>query len=91
MALGLQSDIYTVFRRVYNEKQMDRNILGPTLLSKLNYCVLTSTNKYNIVFILKKTLLLRWDAGKVRYRSGGLGRFKSGLRICQRCNYKCNY
>ncbi len=55
------------------------------MLGGLNYYVLTSKNKYNvlIVFILYcKTLLLllRWDTGKVRDRFGGMGRFKGGLR-----------
>ncbi len=41
--------------------------------------------KYNvlIVFVLyckTLSLLLRWDAGKVRDRFGGMGRFKDGLR-----------
>ncbi len=54
------------------------------ILSGLNYYVLASKNKYNvlIVFILyDKTLLLllRWDTGKVRDRFGGMGRFKCGL------------
>ncbi len=58
-----------------------------------------------IVFILYcKTLLLllRWDAGKVRDRFGGMGRFKGGLRckgwvnsviinVITEINYRCNY
>ncbi len=51
------------------------------ILSGLNYYVLTSKNKYNvlIVFILYcKTLLLLlwWDEGQVRGRFGGMGWFK---------------
>jgi len=55
------------------------------------YYVLTLKNKYNvlIVFMLYcKTLLqlLRSDTGKVRYRCGGMVRFKGGLR----CKGKVN-
>ncbi len=46
--------------------------------------------------------MLRWDAGEVRGRCGGMGRFKDGLR-CKRwinsviikviteIKYRCNY
>ncbi len=77
------------------------------ILSGLNYYVLTSKNKYNvlIVFILYcKTLLLllRWDMGQVRARFGGMGRFKGGLRckgwvnsviinVNTEINYRYNY
>ncbi len=77
------------------------------ILSGLNYHVLTSKNKYNvlIVFILYcKTLLLilRWDTGKVRDRFGSMGRFKGGLRckgwvksviinVSTEINYRYNY
>ncbi len=73
----------------------------------LNYYVLPSKNKYNILIVVLlycKTLLLllRWDAGKVRHRFGGMGRFKGGLRckgwvnsviinVITEMNYRCNY
>ncbi len=55
------------------------------ILSDLNYYILTSKNKYNVLIVLIsycKTLLLLlwWDMGKVRDRFGGMGRFKGGLR-----------
>ncbi len=83
------------------------NVWSHFILGGLNYYVLTSKNKYNvlIVFILYcKTLLLllRWDTGKVRDRFGGMGRFKGGLRckgwgnsviinVITEINYRCNY
>ncbi len=76
-------------------------------LSDLNYYVLTSKNKYNVLIVVIlycKTLLLllRWDTGKVRDRFGGMGRFEGGLRCkgwvnsviinaITEINYRCNY
>ncbi len=46
------------------------------ILGGLNYFVLTSKNKYNVlvVFLLNSKTLGIWD------RFGGMGRFKGGLR-----------
>ncbi len=54
---------------------------SPFILGGLNYYVLASKNKYNVLMVVIlycKTLLLllRWDTGKVRDRFGGMGRFK---------------
>ncbi len=62
------------------------NFRSHFILGGLNYYVLTSKNKYNvlIVFILYckiLLLLLRWDMCEVWV----------GLRMGQQCNYKCNY
>jgi len=56
------------------------------ILGGLNYYVLTSKNKYNVLigFILNwKTLLLllRWDMGEVRESFGGMGRFKGWGKV----------
>ncbi len=67
------------------------------ILRGLKYYVLTSKNKYN-VYYRTLVLMLRWDAGEVRGRFGGMGRFKDGLR-CKRwinsviteIKYRCNY
>ncbi len=60
-------------------------ILSHFILGGLNYYILTSKTKYNVIilFILYcKTLLLllRWDAGKVMDMLSGMGWFKGGLR-----------
>ncbi len=76
------------------------------MLGGLNYYVLTSKNKYNVLIVVMycKTLLLQfwWDTGKVRNRFGAMGRFKGGLRckcwvnsviinVITEMNYRCNY
>ncbi len=74
------------------------------ILGGLNYYVLTSKNKYNVLIVLIlycKTILLLWDTGKVRDRFGSMGRFKGGLRckgwvnsviinVIAEINYRCN-
>ncbi len=51
------------------------------ILNGLNYCVLTSKNKCNVlIVVILCLLLLRWDTGKIRNRFGGMGRFNGGLR-----------
>jgi len=51
------------------------------ILSGFKYYVLTFKNKYVLMLYCKSLLLLlRCDAGKVRDRCGGMGRFKGGFR-----------
>ncbi len=51
------------------------------ILNGLNYYVLTSKNKCNVlIVVILCLLLLRWDTGKIRNRFGGMGRFNGGLR-----------
>ncbi len=65
------------------------------ILRGLNYYVLTSKNKHNV-------LIVSWDTGKVRHRFGYMGRFKGELRcngwvntviinVITEINYSCNY
>ncbi len=62
-----------------------KNVWSHFILGGLNYHVLRSKHKYNVLIVLilyfkSLLLLLRWDTAKVRGGFGGIGRFKGGLK-----------